>query len=80
MSGWGKGIKWLVIVVVVLVVLSVGGYILFVSLVFDALEPSNQGLSSTGIGRVTMRSDGSAALAPLTPLHLPNAAKRSTGS
>ena len=50
MSGWAKVIKWLVIVVVVLVVLFVGGYILFVSLVFDAMEPSNQGLSSTGIG------------------------------
>ncbi len=47
MSGWAKALKWLVIVVVVLVVLLYGGYILFVSLVFDALEPSNQGMGAT---------------------------------
>lgn len=50
MSGWAKALKWVVLVVVVLVVLFYGGYILFVSFVFDALEPSNKGLPSTGIG------------------------------
>jgi flagellar basal body-associated protein FliL len=47
MSGWAKALKWLVIVVVVLVVLLLGGYIIFMSLVFDALEPSNQGMGAT---------------------------------